>query len=145
MQHARSKHYLGETCATKTDLSVTWGFKHYLWKLLFNMARSKQYMRKYCTTWIAVSITWRKYCTTPLDLSITWRKYCTWQDLILPGGHAVQHGYILPGNLSDIQDIMRNMAKLKRYFGVLHHQGFGVLHQLCPLQLRITVRWAFSS
>ena len=30
-------------------------------------------------------------------------------------------------------------------FGVLHHQGFGVLHQLCPLQLRIMVRWVFSS
>ena len=30
-------------------------------------------------------------------------------------------------------------------FGVLHHQDFGVLHQLYPLQLWITVRWAFSS
>ena len=30
-------------------------------------------------------------------------------------------------------------------FGVLHHQGFGVLHQLCPLPFWITVRWAFSS
>ena len=30
-------------------------------------------------------------------------------------------------------------------FGVLRHQGFGVLHQLCPLQVWITVRWAFSS
>ena len=32
-----------------------------------------------------------------------------------------------------------------RYFGVLHHQGFGVLDQLCPLQLWIMVRLAFSS
>ena len=31
------------------------------------------------------------------------------------------------------------------YFGVLHHQGSGVLHQLCLLQLQIMVRWAFSS
>ena len=36
-------------------------------------------------------------------------------------------------------------SSLVTSFGVLHHQGFGVLHQLCPLQLWITVRWAFSS
>ena len=37
----------------------------------------------------------------------------------------------------------QDRPKAGRYFGVLHHQGFGVLHQLCPLQLRITVRLAF--
>ena len=41
--------------------------------------------------------------------------------------------------------LQRNERQSGPMFGVLHHQGFGVLHQLCPLPLWITVRWAFSS